>query len=97
MAWTSADDRKLAELFRKGAKGGIDHRDTSPEAIKKLIQLHFPGRTYNSTAQLFKRKSAEWILNEDLESARGKRVCGNYLHISIILSLLSNIFFLTNV
>ena len=74
MAWTAADDRKLAELFRRGTRnGGIGHKDISPDAIKKLIKLHFPGRTYNLTAQLFERKSAEWILNKDLESARGKK------------------------
>ena len=74
MAWTAADDRKLAELFGRGTRnGGIGHKDTSPDAINKLIKLHFPGRTYNLTAQLFKRKSAEWILNKDLESARGKK------------------------
>ena len=74
MAWTVADNRKLAELFRRGTRNRcIDHKDTSPDAIEKLIELHFPGCTYNSTAQLFKRKSAEWILNKDLESARGKK------------------------
>ena len=74
MAWTAADNRKLAELFGRGTRnGGIGHKDTSPDAIKKLIELHSPGRTYNLTAQLFKRKSAEWILNKDLESAKGKK------------------------
>ena len=74
MAQTAADDRKLAELFGRGTRnGGIGHKDTSPDAIKKLIELQFPGIIYNSATQLFKRKLSEWILNKDMKSARGKK------------------------
>jgi len=73
-SWKVHDDKKLAELFRKGhSKGGCDPKRKD----KKYVQEHvlakfFPERVedYKNFGPLYCRKADKWNLNKDLTHAR---------------------------
>ena len=56
--WSKADDKKLAELFRKSpSKGGVSTRDLSAKTVRAVGEKHWPGREYKSFGPLFRKKA----------------------------------------
>jgi hypothetical protein len=74
--WNKGDDKKLAELFRRGKKDhGIDSKDLSKEYIEKVIEKFFPDRNYKSFNQLYRGKARAFNLGQSLAGGRrGKSV-----------------------
>ena len=70
--WVQADDAKLAELFRKGKKGGIDHTKLTNKDIHAVIEKYYRDRPYKSFAQLFRRKARKWAVEQSLQGKRSK-------------------------
>lgn len=69
--WNKGDDKKLAELFRRGKKDhGINSKDLSKEQIHSVIEKFFPERTYKSFAQLYRTKARAFNLGLSLDGAR---------------------------
>jgi len=75
--WKVADDKKLAELFRKGhSKGGCDPKRKNKEYVQgHVLPKFFPDRIedYKNFGPLYRRKADKWNLNKDLTHARKKK------------------------
>lgn len=73
MAWTKADDRKLAEFFRRGpSKNGLSSKSIKPADIHDAINRFFPEYTnrYATFAPLYRRKASAWNLEKELAGSR---------------------------
>ena len=71
--WGVEDDKKLAELFRRGPRsGGISTSDLGSKAIHAIIAKHFPEREYKNFAPLFRGKARAWNVNQTLTGQRSK-------------------------
>ena len=69
--WGKEQDKKLRELFNEPAsRGGIDPKDTTKATLQKYLDNHFPGRSYHSFRQIFRRKSLKYLLGEELAGQR---------------------------
>jgi hypothetical protein len=69
--WNKGDDKKLAELFRRGRKDqGVNSQDLSKEYIQKVIEKFYPERNYKSFAPLFRTKARAYNLGQSLAGAR---------------------------
>jgi hypothetical protein len=69
--WNKGDDKKLAELFRRGKKDhGVNSKDLSKESIHKVIEKFYPERNYKSFAPLFRTKARAYNLGQSLAGAR---------------------------
>jgi hypothetical protein len=69
--WNKGDDKKLAELFRRGKKDhGVDSKDLTKENIHKVIEKYYPDRNYKSFAPLFRTKARAYNLGQSLAGAR---------------------------
>ena len=72
--WSPENDLQLFELFRKGPRrGGISPKDLNPKVVRKEIERHFPGRTYESFAPTFRKKARAWLLEQELSGARSEK------------------------
>ena len=94
--WTKKEDQQLSELFRKGFKNhGLNPRDLSAKAVHHAQEKFFPGRTYKSFSQLYRRKARAYNLGEALSGAR--RNCKIVYHgvsicvLALVFSLLSQL------
>ena len=76
MAWTLADDKKLAQLFRRGSvsRGGLSSKNIKPSDIHDAINRFFPEYTkrYSSFAPLFRRKANAWNIEQEIAGKRRK-------------------------
>ena len=69
--WGKNEDLKLHRLFKvRNDRVGVDSRDLTQKAIKKVQETHFPDRPYRSFAPLFRNKARRWNINHALLGAR---------------------------
>ena len=69
--WGKDQDNKLRQLFDEPAsRGGIDPKDKTKATLEKHITNHFPGRSYHSFRQVFRRKSQHYLLGKELAGKR---------------------------
>jgi hypothetical protein len=67
--WSTADDKKLAELFRKNKNLAIN-LDT--KSVQNLHRAHFSDRKFPTFSSLFCRKARQWQVNQTLNGKRSK-------------------------
>ena len=67
-SWNDSDNKKLADLFRKGPnRGGIDSTKYDKDTIHKVLSKHFGDEfEFKNFSPLFKRKCAKWNLDKNL-------------------------------
>jgi hypothetical protein len=65
--WDSAEDKKLAELFRKDKKLAYE-LDT--KSIQQVHRAHWPDREFGSFSPLFRRKARQWQVNRTVSNKR---------------------------
>jgi hypothetical protein len=65
--WDSAEDQKLAELFRKDKKLAYK-LDT--KSIQQVHQAHWPDWEFGSFSPLFRQKARQWQVNHSVSNKR---------------------------
>jgi hypothetical protein len=67
--WSTADDKKLAELFWKDKKLA-DNLDT--KSVQQVHRKPFGDRKFASFSTLYRRKARQWQVNRTLNGKRSK-------------------------
>ena len=73
-SWKTLDNTKLAELFHKPpSRGGVDRKQKDKKYVEQIFKNHFAERDgdFHKFYPLYKKKSAKWLLDQDLSHARG--------------------------
>ena len=71
--WNKSDNEKLAKLWHT-PHSGIDPKDLSVDAVKKVHENYFPQFKYPNFAPLYRDKARAWNVNKTLDGHRQSKL-----------------------
>ena len=85
--WNSSNNKKLADLFRKGPRSnGVDPKALDAKSVEAAREEYIPDNKYNNFAPIFWKNARAW----NLEHLRDKRPeNGESFRIQVLFNLLN--------